>query len=130
MRSMSVPAKRAVGVGVLVGAIALMSAGAHAFEKEDEGFKRLTVDEVEAMVKAKSATIYDNNGHERYEKGHVPTAKWLAVTDLQPKYLPADKERPVVFYCGSEKCMACHQGAKAALSIGYKKVYIMPAGMM
>ena len=119
-------------MGVLVGAMAFISVGARASmgkATEDEGFKRLSVDEVHAMVKAKSATIYDNNGRERYEKGHVPTARWLAVADIKPTDLPSDKEKPVVFYCGNEQCGACHQGAKAALTNGYKKVYIMPAGI-
>lgn len=97
--------------------------------KEKEPFGRLTVDEVEKLIKAKSIAVFDNNSKERYEKGHVPTATWVSIADFDAKVLPADKDAKLVFYCGNEKCMACHAGAKKALEAGYKNVFIMPAGI-
>lgn len=99
-----------------------------------EAFGRLTVDEVQAKIadaKAGKASVYifDNNGKERFDKGHVPGAKWVKADAVNATVLPADKQATLVFYCGNEQCPACHEGASAALSLGYKNVYIMPAGI-
>jgi rhodanese-related sulfurtransferase len=117
-----------VAVGLGVGFLALCALVARA-ESSDEQFNRLTVDEVQKMVESKSINVFDNNGHDRYVKGHVPTAKWLSIADIKASDLPTDKEKAVVFYCGNEMCMACHSGAKKAIEYGFKKVYIMPAGI-
>ena len=97
--------------------------------EEKEPFGRLTVDEVEKGIASKELYLFDNNSKDRWQKGHVPGARWVDFTALTEKDLPADKAAKLVFYCGSEKCMACHGGAKAALKLGYKNVFIMPAGI-
>ena len=99
-----------------------------------EAFGRLTVEEVQAkMADAKAGKlalfIFDNNGKERFEKGHVPGAKWVKGDEVNASVLPADKQATLVFYCGNEQCSACHNGASGALALGYKNVYIMPAGI-
>lgn len=106
-----------------------MAAEAAKAEVKQEQFGRLSVDEVEKLIKAKEISVFDNNSKERYEKSHVPTAVWVSVAAFDAKVLPADKERKLVFYCGNEKCMACHSGAKQAIAAGYKNVFIMPAGI-
>jgi rhodanese-related sulfurtransferase len=97
---------------------------------EKEPFQRLTVDEVQKLVGQKDVAIYDNNNAERFAKGHVPGAKNVSPRELTAADLPANKDAKLVFYCANEKCMACHEGAKKAIELGYKNVFIMPQGIM
>jgi rhodanese-related sulfurtransferase len=112
-----------------LGAALLLTPVARAGETEKEPFGRLSVDEVSSLISAKGASIFDNNGKARFEKGHVPTAVWVSPSAINASVLPSDKDRKLVFYCGNEQCGACHQGAKAAIGLGYKNVFIMPAGI-
>jgi hypothetical protein len=79
----------------------------HGGEAEKEAFGRLTIDELEARMadakggKAKLA-VYDNNDHDRFDKGHIPGAKWVKFSDVKASDLPADKETTLVFYCSNE----------------------------
>jgi len=65
-------------------------------------FGSLTVQQVSARLKEKNFFVFDNNNRERFEKGHVPGAKWLNPYAVQPNDLPADKSATLVFYCASE----------------------------
>jgi rhodanese-related sulfurtransferase len=118
------------------------STSEHAASKESgekhgekaEAFGRLTVDEVEAKLKAsqdgKAALfVFDNNSKETFTSGHVPGAKWISPDKIKSDDLPANKEATLVFYCANEQCDACHDGASAALKLGYKNVFIMPGGI-
>ena len=101
-----------------------------AAKTEKEPFGRLTVDQVNADIAKKDAFIFDNNSKESYASGHVPGAKWVAFDKVAASDLPSDKNAKLVFYCGNEQCMACHKAATTALNLGYKNVFIMPAGIM
>jgi rhodanese-related sulfurtransferase len=91
--------------------------------------KTLSVDEVAAKLKEPNTFVFDNNNPDRYKKGHVPGATWIRPDEITAAVLPKDKTATLVFYCANEQCRACHSGAKAALALGYKNVYIMPAGI-
>lgn len=67
-----------------------------------EQFGSLSVDEVAKLVQSGTASIFDNNSHERWQKSHVPGAKWVAFNKVQASDLPADKSRQLVFYCANE----------------------------
>lgn len=121
--------KVTLGLGALLGALAFIAVARAETKEANEPFKRLTVDEVDSMVKARSINVFDCNGPDRFKKGHVPTAKLYSVADEKPQGLPADKAAPLVFYCGNTHCMACHQGAKQAIEAGYTNVSIMPEGI-
>ena len=64
-------------------------------------------------------------------RGVIPEATLLSgYKDFDvARTLPADKKSPLVFYCANSSCGACHQGAKAAIELGYKNVFIMPDGI-
>ena len=94
----------------------------------EEAFGRLSVDEVEALINAGEATVFDNNSEARFAEGHLPGAIWARYDAVTP-LLPADKERKLVFYCANERCTACHKAAQAAIAAGHTRVYIMPAGI-
>ncbi len=81
--------------------------GADTTEPGKEAFGRLTVDDLDArMADAKSGkgklAIFDNNHHERFDKGHIPGAHWVKFDDVKASDLPADKETALVFYCANE----------------------------
>ena len=73
--------------------------------------------------------MYDNNTKDRYATGHVPGARWLDPMTVAATDLPADKSATLVFYCANKDCSACHEGARAAIKLGYKNVFIMPDGI-
>jgi hypothetical protein len=68
--------------------------------------KELTVDEVAAKLAASdgngSPVIYDCNGRERFNQGHLPGAHWVAYDGVTAADLPANKATLLVFYCASE----------------------------
>lgn len=103
-------------------------------EVAKEAFGRLTIEQLEAkLADAKAGKgevyIYDNNGKERFEKGHIPGAKLVAPDQVAASNMPPSKDATLVFYCGNEQCSACHSGASAALALGYKNVFILPVGI-
>ena len=89
----------------------------------------LTTADVEKRRKEPNFFVFDNNTKDRYAQGHVPGAKWLDPSAVTAAVLPADKNATLVFYCANTSCGACHQGAKAAIELGYKNVFIMPDGI-
>lgn len=74
---------------------------------EKEPFGRMTIEDLESKMAAAKAgqlklAIFDNNEHERFDKGHIPGAKWVAFNKVTAADLPADKDTTLVFYCSNE----------------------------
>ncbi len=74
---------------------------------DKEEFGRFTIDELEAKMTAAKAgqaklAIFDNNGQDRYAKGHIPGAKWVNFREFTASDMPADKDTTLVFYCSNE----------------------------
>ncbi len=72
-----------------------------------EAFGRLTVDELVAkMAEAKAGTlklaVFDNNGRDTFNQGHLPGATWVQYDEIKPSDLPTDKDTQLVFYCYNE----------------------------
>lgn len=59
----------------------------------------LTVDEVEARLGAPDFFVFDNNGHGRWKRSHVPGAKHVNPHSFGASDLPPDKGATLVFYC-------------------------------
>ncbi len=81
--------------------------GGEAAEGEKEAFGRLSIPELEArMADAKAGkiklAIFDNNQHERFDKGHIPGARWVDYHNLSASDLPPEKDATLVFYCANE----------------------------
>jgi hypothetical protein len=106
---------RAISLSVLLlvtaaGALGCAKSGHDAAKEgatEGEAFGRMTVDELAAkMEEAKSGKskllVVDNNQRDVFEKGHIPTAKWVKFDAVKASDLPADKETTLVFYCANE----------------------------
>lgn len=85
--------------GMLLAGI-LLFAGTSA--RANEGFGELTVDQVDKLIQSKAADIFDNNSQDDFNKGHVPTARWVQFNAVKESDLPKDKTRELVFYCHNE----------------------------
>ncbi|MDJ0781406.1 MAG: rhodanese-like domain-containing protein [Desulfosarcinaceae bacterium] len=66
----------------------------------------------------------------KYDKGHIPGAISIPDTyfDKQKDQLPADKSKPLVFYCGGLHCKLSHKSAAKAMAMGYTNVKVFAAG--
>lgn len=53
---------------------------------------------------------------------------WVLFNKKQGQ-LPADKDTPLIFYCGGHHCDLSHNLAKAALALGYTRVSVYSAGI-
>jgi rhodanese-related sulfurtransferase len=84
-------------------ALAALLFGAAAWAADKEEFGVLSVDQVAEHVAKGDASIFDNNPKDMFQKGHVPTAKWVDFKNVQASDLPQDKDRTLVFYCANEK---------------------------
>jgi len=106
-------------------ATALLTAAVYAGE-----FADISIKEVKAAAETKSAVIIDVNGPDSYKEGHVPGAlSWAAIKDNPSAKLPADKNTPIIAYCGNPKCGAYAAAANAAKKMGYTNIKHMSAGI-
>jgi rhodanese-related sulfurtransferase len=63
-----------------------------------------------------------------YNDLHIAGSIFIPLEDLKKK-LPADRTRPIVFYCLGEKCTASWRAADIAAKLGYQQVYAYRAGL-
>ncbi|HEY5949662.1 MAG TPA: rhodanese-like domain-containing protein [Kofleriaceae bacterium] len=59
----------------------------------------LSVADVAARLGQPDFFVFDNNGHGRWKRSHVPGAKHLNAHNYKADALPADKTATLVFYC-------------------------------
>lgn len=63
----------------------------------------MTVDELAGMIDRREAVaVYDANGRERYERGHIPGARYVGHDEVTAAMLPPDRATRLVFYCYNE----------------------------
>jgi len=67
-----------------------------------QGFGELSIDEVAARIGKPGVFIFDNNNHEEWIQGHVPSATWVDYEKMTTADLPADKDATLIFYCHNE----------------------------
>lgn len=66
----------------------------------------------------------------KYDKGHIPGSVSIPDTHFDDfkGMLPADKNFPLVFYCGGTQCKLSHKSAQKAMALGYKNVKVYADG--
>jgi rhodanese-related sulfurtransferase len=65
-----------------------------------EPFATASIDEVERMLADPGVVVVDANTPEVFRRNHLPGARrWKSAPAAQ--ILPAEKDRPIVFYCAS-----------------------------
>ena len=111
----------------LLALVASLAVAASAFAGE---YPDVSVKEVSKLADSKKAVIIDVNGSDSYKKGRVPGAlNFEEIKGDLAKALPADKNTPIVAYCGGPKCSAYQAAANAAKELGYTNVKHMSAGI-
>jgi hypothetical protein len=88
----------------VLGAAAFSMVACSRSSKSDAPLKELTVDDVAARIEKNDGKtfVYDNNPKDRFEKGHLPGAKWVKHDAVTAADLPSDKSATLIFYCANE----------------------------
>lgn len=79
----------------------------------------------------KGTMIIDSRpGARKYIKGHIPGSVNIPFSEFDKLIdrLPADKNVPIVFYCGGLKCKLSHKSATKAEALGYKNIQVYANG--
>ena len=113
------------------------------------GYRLMTTESLQAiMASDRNPLVIDTLPPSRYEKHHIPEAHnfWFprspaptidwdttlmqgqSLADFQT-LLGADKNRPLIFYCGRTICDRSHSAAAWAVKLGYKNVYRYAGGI-
>lgn len=106
--------------------------GFPAYMKVPGNYAAVDVAWVKKQVDSKADIVLVDSRPKRkkYDKGHIPGA--ISIPDTQfdkfKDQLPADKSKPLVFYCGGFKCKLSHKSAAKAIDMGYTQVKVFAAG--
>jgi rhodanese-related sulfurtransferase len=112
--------------------VKVFAEGFPAYMKVAGNYPAVSADWVKKQIdkKADLVLIDSRPKRKKYDKGHIPTA--LSIPDSQfakmQDQLPADKDTPLVFYCGGLKCRLSHKSAQKAVDLGYTKVKVFAEG--
>jgi len=117
-------------------------------EVQRGGYDVVTTGELKQWIDSgKDMLVVDTMPYEdSYKKQHVPGAVQFLfpVADMNHwdtketdgktqgdfvELMGADKDKPIVVYCGFVKCTRSHNGAAWAVKLGYKNVYRYPGGI-
>jgi len=112
-------------------------------ETAQGGYQIVTIPELKAWLdQKKDLRLIDTMPYEdSYKKHHLPGALHYefpipevkemdaAAQAKFDKFLGADKDKVLVFYCGFTKCTRSHNGAMWAVKLGYHNVYRCPGGI-
>lgn len=92
------------------------------------GYKELTPAELTRLINGDNALVVDVSPPADFEKGHITSAKNVAMAQFDPEHkdLGKVKDRPVVVICRNGQTSA---GAATRLTkAGFSKVYILTGG--
>ena len=94
--------------------------------------KKVTVAELDGLIKEQKVSVFDANGESTRAKfGVIPGAVLLSsITSYPLDQLPAAKDKKLVFYCANTRCTASHTAAERAIGAGYSDVSVLPDGIM
>ena len=97
--------------------------------------KIVTADEVARLValgpEKGSFELVDSRSHERYDEGHIPGAISIPYREFNEfaGKLPKEKDRLIIFYCGSRACHLSLSSAGKAEKMGYTRVKVFADGL-
>ena len=64
-----------------------------------DGARRVTIDEMEALVKEGKAVIIDVRSQDVYDVGHIPGAKLIPANDIVKHIDELPKDKLIITYC-------------------------------
>jgi rhodanese-related sulfurtransferase len=93
------------------------------------GYKALTPAGLTQLVNRNNALLIDVSSIQDYEKGHVPGARHVAMSQFDPesKDLAKARELPIAIYCKSGQTSAT--AAKRLKKAGFSDVYTLEGGL-
>lgn len=109
--------------GVLVALIAAE------MQRLTRGYKALTPAGLTQLINRESALVVDVSSLQDFEKGHIPGAKHVAMSQLDPegKELAKARELPVAIVCKNGQASA--QAAQRLRKSGFGKVFWLEGGL-
>lgn len=110
-------------IGVLV---ALLVTEVQRFTR---GYKALTPAGLTQLVNRENALLIDVSSLQDFEKGHIPGAKHVAISqfDAENKDLAKAKDLPVAIYCRNGQTSG--QAAQRLVKAGFGRVYWLEGGI-
>lgn len=92
------------------------------------GFKGISPAQLTLLINRENALLVDVSPFNDFEKGHIPGAKHVAMSQFDPesKLLSKLKEMPVAVVCRSGATSS--QAAKRLVKAGFKQVYSLEGG--
>lgn len=110
-------------IGVLVAMIAME------VNSLTRGYKTLTPAGLTQLINKNNALLIDVSSIQDYEKGHVPGARHVAMSQFDPenKDLAKARELPVAIYCKTGQTSGT--AAKRLKKAGFSDVYTLEGGL-
>ncbi len=110
-------------IGVLV---ALLVTEVQRFTR---GYKALTPAGLTQLVNRENALLIDVSSLQDFEKGHVPGARHVAISqfDAENKELAKARDLPVAIYCRNGQTSG--QAAQRLVKAGFSRVYWLEGGL-
>jgi rhodanese-related sulfurtransferase len=93
------------------------------------GLRTITPEGVQQLLRERRVTVVDVNSVDRWTEAHVPGAVNLNPLTYTEEQLPRDKGTSVVFYCSGAMCRKAPDAARRAITMGYRDVKVMSAGI-
>ena len=93
------------------------------------GYKALTPAGLTQLVNRENALLIDVSSLQDFEKGHVPGARHVAMSQFDPenKDLAKARELPVAVYCRNGQTSG--QAAQRLVKAGFARVYWLDGGL-
>ena len=91
-------------------------------------FQTINMAEVSRAMRKPGVALLDVNVQDVWEKHHIPGAVHIDSPDIA-KFLPADKNATLIFYCAGPLCEASGIAANESVMLGYRRVYVMTEGI-
>lgn len=99
------------------------------FARLFRGFKGLRPAELTVLINRDNALVVDLRPIADFEKGHIPGAKNVQVSQFDPehKQLAVAKALPIVLVCKSGQASAA--AARRLKKAGFERVYVLDGGL-
>jgi len=75
------------------------------------------------------AALFDVNSPASWRDARIPGARHLDPERFTASDLPAERGRPIVFYCSNPLCRRAPRAALRARQMGYGEVAVLSAGI-
>ena len=109
-----------------VGALLLLMTSGASIAQND--YKDIDAPGVKALMEKGEALVVFPLSPMEFDHEHIKGS--VNITPEMMEYeLPADKTKPLIFYCLGVKCVASWRAAEKAVALGYKNVYAFREGL-